>query len=394
MSKASLRSALLIAGCASLAAAALSVDVRGYTSIGHTWGTSQVIYFVNPANVSQVSASEVIAAVQRGAAPWSSQSRASVQLVYGGTTSGGSLALNNRNEVFFRNDGSGFAGETYWWFDYTNRLVDFDIVLHEGTYRFFGSGDCSGAGIYLDDLLVHEFGHGLGLDHSGSAGATMQPMMPSYCDTTQMTLEQDDVSGIEALYPPGSAPAAPAPPAAPGQLAVSASGSSPTSALVVSWADQSNNELGFRLERSPDGFSFAQIAQVAANVRSYTNTGLAASTTYHYRVRAYNGDGTSAYSNIGFGQTADVAALPPPPTSAIALSVSGTKVRNVPNATLGWSGSSAASVDIYRDGSRIKTATNTGSYVDIPKRKGGGTFRYQVCEAGTSACSNTATVTF
>ena len=109
MPRLSLRSVLLVAGCAALAAV-LSVDLRGYVTIGHAWGSSQVTYYVNPANISELSASEVIAAVQRAAAPWSAQSRASVQLVYGGSISGGSLALNNRNEVFFRNDGSGYAG--------------------------------------------------------------------------------------------------------------------------------------------------------------------------------------------------------------------------------------------------------------------------------------------
>jgi hypothetical protein len=252
-------------GCAVVAAGVMTANLLGYTTVGHTWGTAQVIYYVNPANVSGMSSSEVSAAVQRAAAPWTTQSGANIQLVYGGTTSGGSLSLNNRNEVFFRNDGSSYAGETYWWYDHTGRLVDFDIVLHEGSYRFYGSGGCS-SGIYLDNLLVHEFGHGLGLGHSDSPGVTMAASMPGYCDTSQMTLEQDDINGIRSLYPGGTT--APQPPAAPTQLAVTASSTSPTSALIVSWSDQSNNENGFAVERSLDGYSFGEIAQVATNVRT------------------------------------------------------------------------------------------------------------------------------
>ncbi|NJN17742.1 MAG: fibronectin type III domain-containing protein [Oscillochloris sp.] len=49
--------------------------------------------------------------------------------------------------------------------------------------------------------------------------------------------------------------------------------------------------------------SFAQIATVGANVTTYSNTGLSPRTYYRYRVRAFNGAGYSAYSNIVQGQT-------------------------------------------------------------------------------------------
>ena len=61
--------------------------------------------------------------------------------------------------------------------------------------------------------------------------------------------------------------------------------------LTLSWKDNSNNETGFKIERSLDGTTFSQIAAVGANTVSYTNTGLADATRYHYRVRAYNAAG-------------------------------------------------------------------------------------------------------
>ena len=45
------------------------------------------------------------------------------------------------------------------------------------------------------------------------------------------------------------------------------------------------------------GETYAEIATVGANVTTYSNTGLNASTTYYYRVRAYNSSGNSTYSN-------------------------------------------------------------------------------------------------
>ena len=42
---------------------------------------------------------------------------------------------------------------------------------------------------------------------------------------------------------------------------------------------------------------------VGPNVTTYANTGLRTSTTFRYRVRAYNAVGNSAYSNIAAAAT-------------------------------------------------------------------------------------------
>ncbi|HEX2268959.1 MAG TPA: galactose oxidase-like domain-containing protein, partial [Pyrinomonadaceae bacterium] len=87
---------------------------------------------------------------------------------------------------------------------------------------------------------------------------------------------------------------APAVPAAPINL-ISTAVSKTT--INLSWTDSSNNEDGFKIERSLDGRTFTQIATVAANVTTYSSTGLTCATFYHHRVRAFNVNGNSAYSN-------------------------------------------------------------------------------------------------
>ena len=82
---------------------------------------------------------------------------------------------------------------------------------------------------------------------------------------------------------------------APGSLTATASS---TSAIDITWTDTSSNESGFRIERKTDSEeTYAQIATVGANVGSYTSTGLTTSTTYYFRVRAYNATTHSTYSN-------------------------------------------------------------------------------------------------
>ena len=83
-----------------------------------------------------------------------------------------------------------------------------------------------------------------------------------------------------------------------------------------------------------------------------------------------------------------------PPTGGITLSATGYKVRGRQRADLSWNGAASSNVDIYRDGGLITTIANDGTYTDNIDRRGGGSYTYEVCEAGTSTCSNTATVTF
>lgn len=76
-----------------------------------------------------------------------------------------------------------------------------------------------------------------------------------------------------------------------------------SSKIMLDWTDKSSNESGFRIERREGSASFTVIDTVAANVTTYSNTGLDANTTYSYRVMAYNGFGNSAYTNTATGKT-------------------------------------------------------------------------------------------
>src|SRR5262249_35013849 len=89
--------------------------------------------------------------------------------------------------------------------------------------------------------------------------------------------------------------------------------------LQLSWADNSQNEDGFDIERKAgaDGV-FLALTTLGANERSYTDDNLSNGTTYCYRVRAFNSAGSSAYSNEACGTTS--ASAPNSPSTANTIS--------------------------------------------------------------------------
>jgi titin len=109
-------------------------------------------------------------------------------------------------------------------------------------------------------------------------------------------------------------------PAAPSNLTATAVSSN---RINLTWTDNPTNEGGFKLERSTNGVNFSQIVSLAANTNSYANTGLTSSTTYHYRIRAYEGPNYSAFANVA---SATTQATPAAPSNLAATAVSSSKI--------------------------------------------------------------------
>jgi hypothetical protein len=146
---------------------------------------------------------------------------------------------------------------------------------------------------------------------------------------------------------PSATPTPATTPAPPTNLTATAASSTQ---INLAWSDRSNNETGFRVERSADGTTFTQIAAVGTNITKYANTGLSGSTKYYYRVRAYNSSGNSAYSNTA---TATIG-LPAAPTNLTA-----SEVGNSGQVDLRWRDNSS-----NETGFQVERSTN-GSTFDI-----------------------------
>ncbi len=109
-------------------------------------------------------------------------------------------------------------------------------------------------------------------------------------------------------------------PAAPSGLSASVVSASQ---INLSWQNNATNSQGVLIERETGtSGNWTQIATVAASTTTYQDTSLAASTSYSYRVRAYNNGGDSTYSAVASGMTLMTVPAAPSGLSASVVSAS------------------------------------------------------------------------
>ena len=91
---------------------------------------------------------------------------------------------------------------------------------------------------------------------------------------------------------------------------------------TLTWVDSSDNEDGFKIEKSDSAAgTFAEVGSVAAGVVSYVDQPLAAGASVCYRILAFNVAGKSAPSPVACGT---VPALPTVPgTTQLVITISG-----------------------------------------------------------------------
>jgi regulation of enolase protein 1 (concanavalin A-like superfamily) len=86
----------------------------------------------------------------------------------------------------------------------------------------------------------------------------------------------------------------------------------------LGWTDGSDNETGFRIQRSSGSGNFEVIGTVSSNVTNFADTNVEAGVTYTYNIVSFNNTGTSVASN------------------SREITIPGTAVGTVPNAPSGF----------------------------------------------------------
>jgi len=211
-----------------------------------------------------------------------------------------------------------------------NAAFEADIVTNRGIECLFQilrglDNGAQRAQRALEALFGHELGHTLGIGHSCTgdddpncnavrADALMYPFL--HTDGRGSVLNSDDRAAVRFLYPGSAAPQVPA---APTNLIAELIDAT---SIELTWQDNSNDESSFVIETSISGAGFETLTSVAANTETLELSDLEDETTFRFRVRARNSQGSSVPSNEV--ELATEVGLPDAPAGLVAQTGSAT----------------------------------------------------------------------
>jgi len=167
------------------------------------WKTLPVNYVINPSNPQNLDEGFVTSAISTSAETWdAATSKELMNDVYVVDYSASYGIQNYKNTLAFGNyptEGV-IAVTSIWWNPATKAIVEFDILFD--TDFTWGDATIDATKMDLQNIAVHELGHGVGL---GDIYDTVCSDVTMYGystegETKKRSLEQADIKGLQTLY--------------------------------------------------------------------------------------------------------------------------------------------------------------------------------------------------
>jgi len=186
------------------------VDSACYSFLakGVEWKTLPVSYIINPSNPDGLSEEFVTNTIAESAEIWDDATSSELfNNAYAVDYSANydETAPDGRNEIVFGADDPGTIAVTIIWGYFSGppksrQIVEFDMRFN--TYYQWGDADLNPAVMDLQNIAVHELGHGAGLGDQYETTCSEVTMYGygDYGETKKRTLEQPDITGLQEMY--------------------------------------------------------------------------------------------------------------------------------------------------------------------------------------------------
>lgn len=157
-----------------------AVPARSYSIASSGWARGVAGMYVNSSGGGDTGLQSVLDAMRT----WNNVGTSYFQFVYAGASTSSTYGRNSHSNIVFQDPGGGYVGYANWW-SLGGVILESDVKLKPGY-----SQD------YTTAVGIHELGHALGVNHSGSSSSVMQPTVYG-----QLSLGTDDIAAITAKHP-------------------------------------------------------------------------------------------------------------------------------------------------------------------------------------------------
>ncbi len=177
-------------------------DAQAYGILTNTdgfelhWTTMPLDYRINPTNRQMLSDLAVTTAIKDALGGWEDIEEAHVSFVDQGTTTSAEVGHDGENVIYFdeawESDPDLLALTSNWAYADTGEMVGFDVRINASDHQWTVSGEAGMAD--LQNMMSHEIGHALGLDHTTVDETAAMYGSSSAGETTKRTLKWDDMA--------------------------------------------------------------------------------------------------------------------------------------------------------------------------------------------------------